>query len=177
MWIWKHSRACIDFKYMNGKRKAFHVLRSLEKLIRINYGTLRKWKYQSCAQEFYIRISKGVGHYFECLLSLYTGEFLVYVAMSFSGYSCFLKAEELSSLWLPRKAAPICKGLSREVTGLKGEVYLPCLLSLSWKFFKMFCVVGLGGGQNSKIFPSSPCPGVLTCLCPSVWAGLWLVSS
>lgn len=71
------------------------MLGSMEKLTNIHCGTLKKWKYQGCTPDFYVRISQGVKQDVVYLFFLCPGGFVVDVAMSFSDYSCFLKAEEL----------------------------------------------------------------------------------
>lgn len=86
-------------KSMNGKGKAFHTLGSTEKCIRINNGTLKNGNTKVVLQTFTSDSSKQSGRA-SCLFTLYTGDFVAYRdSCLLCGYSSFLKAKKLSSLF------------------------------------------------------------------------------
>lgn len=166
VWTRKQNGACRGSKYVNGKGKAFHMLGSMEKLTGTHYGTLKKWKYQDCIPDLYVRISQGVQQDVVYLFFLCPGGFVVDVLMSFSGYACFWKTDE-PFLFGYQGEQP----LPEKAWGRQG-------LTLGWSpFFLLFLLLflrdfsvcfGLYGRQNSKVVPWSPCSGVMIYLSLSV---------
>ena len=87
-------------------------------------------------------------------------------------FFCFLKAEELFPLWLPRRAGPTWRGLRREDTGLWGAVHHSCSFPSSFLessqcvfclfdcfvFFLMFTYLkGVKRGRKTGRDPSRIC--------------------
>lgn len=146
MWTWKQSRAAYDLNTWMGRERPSMCQEAQRSL---SESAVKLWKSGNTKVVFLLQnfTSESPKEWAGCCVffSLYPGDFVAYIAVPFSGYFCFLNAEELSSLWLPMRVAPTWKGLRKEGTKLWGEVHLSCSFSdcfLETSQCVLVCVVG-----------------------------------
>lgn len=143
MWTWKQSRAVYALNTWMGRERA-SMCQEAQRSLSESAMELGKSGNTKIVLQNFIRISKGLGRVWCAFFPLYPGDFVACIAMPFSGYFCFLKAEELSFLWLPMRAAPAWKSLRGEGSRLWGEVHLSCSFSdrfLETSQYALVCVV------------------------------------
>lgn len=125
----------------------------MKRLIRINYKTEKEEILRSYSRLLHQNLQRS-RQVLWIFFSLYTGDFVAYIAVSFSGYFCFLKAKELSSIWLPRRAAPTWKAWGGKRLGFAGKflflAFSDCFLDISQS--ALVCVVGRIPRQSHNLY-------------------------